>query len=149
MDDKFANVVAYDSTGYQLYGIVLQFPLSEHSNKLRMEGLHNFLGPRLMLKDGTAIVPDSAGYSNVSFPVNGEVVEICAVAPPAFARQTIHPLKNVQAPHSKPASEHKLFGHCLRPATLRCLSRTSVCVTCKCPTSISGRGHINYKKKSN
>ena len=113
MNDNYANVVAYDSTGYFLYGTVLKFPLRQHSDKLRMEGLNNFLGMRLMLKDGTEIVPDSAGYSNVSFPANGEVVEVCALAPPAFARKKIPRVPNEQETPSKPASERRLFVHCL------------------------------------
>jgi hypothetical protein len=95
---NFVNVAAYDQkSAHLLYGIVLKFSLPrERNSQLRMADLENYCGPHLQLKDGTPIVPDGAGYSNVSFPP-GELVEILAPAPPADALEpvfaSIQPLK--------------------------------------------------------
>ncbi len=90
MNSCFSNVAAYDkNSATLLYGIVLKFSLPrERNSQLRMADLENFCGPHLQLKDGTPILPDSAGYSNVRFPP-GELVEIIAPAPPADALEPI------------------------------------------------------------
>ena len=90
MSSCFSNVAAYDkNSATLLYGMVLQVHFDrEHISQLRVADLENYCGPHLQLKDGTPILPDSAGYSNVRFPP-GELVEIIAPAPPADALEPI------------------------------------------------------------
>ena len=99
---RYVSVAAYDLTGFLLYGKAIRFPIQ--NGKMLMECLYDFMGPRLRLKDGTEILPDSSGYSNVGFPVD-ELVEICAMAPPACALRPICWHGKVQAPPG-PGSGH-------------------------------------------
>ena len=90
MNSSFSTVAAYDkNSATLLYGMYLQVHFDrEHISQLRVADLENYCGPHLQLKDGTPILPDSAGYSYVRFPP-GELVEIIAPAPPADALESI------------------------------------------------------------
>jgi hypothetical protein len=120
------KISAYDlSTGRRLYGMALKFTLGGHGNrKLWMKGLESWIGPRLRLKDGTAIFPDGAGWSSLSFTA-GEVVEIDAPAPPACAFKQ-YPLFNTgddcPPPETmliehKTRAVHRISGDSLRRRT--------------------------------